>query len=275
MAARTLGFTEAKFKKWIKEGRGNGRNADYHPWLTVYDVPSLGRVHRVFGYKSQRTHHLLSDLELSVFLMLEWHREVEEVREQFPLQRDFTLSIAKEAGVSHPKVNGVNQYMSSDFLVNTTNPEEYKFVLQAKRSEELADARTTEKLEVERRYWEMKEVPFYLITERDIPKVITQNIDWLYPMQHQEEDLELSSQRLEFYAHHLGENPDKTVTAICKDLDIAYSLATGESLYEMRYLLAKRYFKFDIFIPTTRLKGADIIPGDMAMIQELYRVSNQ
>ena len=51
---------------------------DYKPWLTVRDVPSLGRSHRIFGHKSQRTHHLLSDLELAVFLLLEWHPDTED-----------------------------------------------------------------------------------------------------------------------------------------------------------------------------------------------------
>ena len=40
----------------------------YQPFVKVQDISSLGRSHRVFGHKSGRTHHLLSDLELSVFL---------------------------------------------------------------------------------------------------------------------------------------------------------------------------------------------------------------
>jgi hypothetical protein len=63
---------DLKFARWIKDGRGPGRGSDYKPWLTVRDVPSKGRSHRVFGHKSQRTHHLFSDLELAVFLFLEW-----------------------------------------------------------------------------------------------------------------------------------------------------------------------------------------------------------
>mgnify|MGYP000199114439 CR=1 FL=1 len=39
----------------------------YQPFVKVQDISSLGRSHRVFGHKSGRTHHLLSDLELSVF----------------------------------------------------------------------------------------------------------------------------------------------------------------------------------------------------------------
>ena len=58
-------------KKWIKEGRGKGSGKDYRPWLTVRDLPSQGRSHRVMGHLTQRTHHFLSDLELATFFLLE------------------------------------------------------------------------------------------------------------------------------------------------------------------------------------------------------------
>nr|MBF4275598.1 heteromeric transposase endonuclease subunit TnsA [Vibrio anguillarum] len=61
MAKSKYAPSETKYKRWIKEGRGNGCDSGYLPWITVRDVPSDGRSHRVFGHKSQRTHHLLSD----------------------------------------------------------------------------------------------------------------------------------------------------------------------------------------------------------------------
>lgn len=274
MAPKRKGQTEAQFEKWIGDGRGQGQHADYKPWLTVRDFPSLGRVHRVFGHKSGRTHHLFSDLELSVFLMLEWHSEVTQIREQFPLQRDLTRRLATEAGIKHVNVAGVDQYMSSDFLVNSSDEKEPKFAMQAKYRQDLSDERTIEILELERRYWREKSVPWYLITERDLPAVVAKNINWLYPAQ-REDSSELKLQQMEFYADHFAKNPNKTLIASCKALDAAYDLPLGESLYEIRGLLAKRYFTFDIFIPSTKLKLRDIEVGDLGFIQEAYRVSNQ
>ena len=53
-----------------KDGARGGirpvRNDANKPWLTVRDIPSEGRSHRIFGHKSQRTHHFLSDFELAV-----------------------------------------------------------------------------------------------------------------------------------------------------------------------------------------------------------------
>ncbi|GAA4895859.1 TnsA endonuclease C-terminal domain-containing protein [Ferrimonas pelagia] len=276
MASRRRGTTEAQFDKWVKEGRGSGQHAGYKPWLKVNDLPSQGRVHRIYGYKSRRTHHLLSDLELAVFLMLEWHPSVTQIREQFPLQRTLTRKLAKQAGIKHPCIAGVDQYMSSDFLVNSVEPDRPKFVLQAKYKEALEDPHTVEKLELERRYWRSKSLPWFLVTEKEVPQAVLRNIQWLYPAQHRSEsDVELDLQQIQFYAHHLEANPDKTLVAVCKKLDVAYDLSPGDSLFEMRQLLAKRYFKFDIGVPNTKLKAKDLQPGDLSHIREAYLVSNQ
>lgn len=275
MAQRNKGSTDTQFTKWVKEGRGQGLYSDYKPWLTVRDFPSLGRVHRVFGYKSGRTHHLLSDLELSVFLMLEWHTEVLQIREQFPLQRETTRQLAKDAGIKHPNIAGVDQFMSSDFLVDSNNKNESRFALQAKYAKDLQDSRTIEKLEIERRYWQEKALPWYLITERDVPAVITCNIKWLYPAQQQkEDDQELTLQQLDFYSACFAKNKNKTLVMICKELDTAYDLPLGQSLYEVRQLLAKRYFAFDIFKPVTKLHAQDLQAGELDVIREVYLVSN-
>jgi hypothetical protein len=275
MASRKYGNSDAKNKKWIKEGRGSGQNQDYKPWITVRDLPSDGRVHRIFGHKSQRTHHLLSDLELAVFLLLEWHQDVIQIREQFPLEIETTSQIAKDAGIVHPSQSGVKQYMSSDFLVNSHDKQQPKFALQAKYAEALDDARTAEKLELERRYWQLKEVPWYLITEQDIPETIIKNIKWLYPAQRDEVDIELLFQHIEYYDHHFSNNPNKNIIDICKSLDIAYELEIGESLAEVRHLLAKRCFTFDIFILAPKLKAHQLKKGTAKLLQEAYSVSNQ
>ena len=275
MASRKLGNSDAKNNKWIKEGRGSGQNTDYKPWITVRDLPSDGRVHRVFGHKSQRTHHLLSDLELAVFLLLEWHQDVIQIREQFPLEIETTSQIAQEAGIVHPSQSGVKQYMSSDFLVNSHDKQQPKFVLQAKYAEALDDARTIEKLELERRYWRLKEVPWYLITEQDIPQTVIKNIKWLYPAQRDEIDMEVLIQRIDYYDYHFSQNPNKNIIDICKNLDIAHELQVGESLAEVRHLLAKRCFTFDIFVLAPKLKAKQLKTGTVKLLQEAYCVSNQ
>ena len=268
-------ISEAKEQQWIKEGRGSGQGCNYKPWITVRDIPSEGRSHRVFGHKTQRTHHLLSDLELAVFLLLEWHTETTDVREQFPLRKEDTMALATEACINHPSSNGVMHTMSSDFLVNTSNALKPKFALQAKYTQAMQDPRTVEKLELERRYWRQKDVPWQVITEQDIPKIVFQNISWLYSAQRDDLNEEIMLDRHKFYTYQFQQHPEKTIIEIAKKLDVEYKLATGESLLEIRQLLARRYFLFNILIPTTKLIAADLQAGDMATFQEAHYVSNQ
>ncbi|WP_241176649.1 TnsA endonuclease C-terminal domain-containing protein [Citrobacter portucalensis] len=268
-------ISESKKQQWIKEGRGAGEGKDYKPWITVRDVPSEGRSHRVFGHKTQRTHHLLSDLELAVFLLLDWNIETIDIREQFPLRQEDTLALAFEAGIEHPALNGVMHIMSSDFLVNTSNTNLPKFVLQAKYTQAIQDPRTIEKLELERRYWQLKGVPWQLVTEQDIPKIVFQNISWLYPAQRDELSDEVIIDRQKFYSHQFQQHPNKTIIEIAKKLDVEYNLAVGESLLEIRQLLARRCFIFDILTPINKLKAANIKAGEMGTILEVLNVSYQ
>jgi len=178
--------------------------------------------------------------------LLEWSSDTEDIREQFPLRLEDTEAVAAEARIAHPEYRGRHQIMTSDFLVDTNNSEEPKYVLQAKYSESFQDARIIEKLEVERRYWLKKSVPWWLITEKNIPSTLFQNIKWLYPAQRDELEINNAHERVQFYTHYFNRNPHCSIIDIGKQMDTAYSLPIGQSFLEIRQLLASRYFLFDI-----------------------------
>ncbi len=267
--------SEAKNARWIKDGRGQGMGSDYKPWLTVRDVPSEGRSHRVFGHLTQRTHHLLSDLELATFLLLQWRKSTQDIREQFPLDVVITKQLCVEAGIRHPARNEVPQIMSSDFVVTSSEKENKLFALQAKYSSKLQDARTIEKLEVERRFWLKNQTPWYLVTEKQIPQVVFKNIEWLYSLQKQELTLQEESQYFEFYIDHVAQNEHLTIIDLSKKIDTAYSLEIGESLFQLRLLLARRYFHFDITIPYSKLRCSDLMSESLDTVVEVLHVSGQ
>ncbi|MDY0190835.1 MAG: TnsA endonuclease N-terminal domain-containing protein [Desulfuromonas sp.] len=275
MATKKYSNSDVKNQKWIKEGRGSGRGKDYLPWLTVRDLPSSGRSHRIFGHKSQRTHHLFSDLELAVFFYLEFEEDTVEIREQFPLRLEETRALAEKSGIAHPSYQGALQIMSSDFLVNTNSVAIPKFALQAKYSDALQDQRTIEKLEIERRYWQAKGIPWMIITEQEIPRVMFENIAWLYPALSEDITLLDISERVDFYSYQLSRKADLNIIEIAKSLDVAYELEPGQSLLEIRGLLARRCFLFDLLIPSRKLKPSDLKIGDIKGIMENLRVSNQ
>lgn len=169
MARRRYDITERRIAAWKKQGRGEGHGAAYKPWLTIQNVPSTGRSSRLLGVTTKRMHQLLSDIERGVCLALDGCEAVVDIREQFPLPREETIAIAAEMGVKHPKQGGVDVVMTTDFLVDVRQGMEIRLeAIAVKSSSALNDARTIEKLEIERRYWLRRGVTWRISTELDL-----------------------------------------------------------------------------------------------------------
>ena len=137
----------------------------------------------------------------------------------------------------------------SDFLIDTNMSHQPRIAIQVKISADLSNPRTIEKLELERRYWAKKNIPWYLLTEKQIPKIVIQNITWLYPAQVALDELESTLTMAAFYLNFFLQNPTLQISQAAMTLDQAYSLAPGESLQKIRSLLALRVFLFDITEP--------------------------
>ena len=140
MAGQRYGFDEQKIERFHKEGRGKGRGAEYKPWLTIHDVPSRGRSHRLQGIKTGRVHHLLSDLECNFFYLLDWSEPVTDIRERFPLEREATRRIAEGLGINHPidVATRTPLVMTTDFLIDVVRDERLTLMARTvKMSEDL------------------------------------------------------------------------------------------------------------------------------------------
>ncbi|TXJ02823.1 MAG: heteromeric transposase endonuclease subunit TnsA [Acinetobacter sp.] len=261
-------------QKWIKDGRGDGELSSYKPWLTVRDLSSRGRSHRVYGHKTKRTHHLLSDLELAIFLILEWNPLIQDIREQFPLRIEQTEEIADLNFIPHPAVRGIKQIMSTDFYVFSSDSINPRFSIQAKYHKDLEDTRTIEKLEIERRYWQSKKIPWQIITEQEIPKVVFDNIKWLYPVIRDDDHINLYDQ-IEFYVKQFHKYPNLSLINLAKKIDSSYDLEIGTSLSELRVLFAQRYFKFDLQLNYKDLVPPNIQLGDLTIWEEIRYAANQ
>ena len=145
MAKCTRTWNENVYRRYIREGRGQGTGADYKPWLTVRDFPSLGVVSRVKGQKTGRIYHLMSTNETSLFYSLDWSDDVLDIREQYPLLNlAEVIGIAEKARLRYPYDNksGFPYVMTSDFFVETTSG---VVVLSVKPSSELEKPRVLEK----------------------------------------------------------------------------------------------------------------------------------
>lgn len=167
-------------KKLMKEGRGQGLGSKYKPWLRIQDVPSLGRVSRIKGIRTERQHEFLSDLERNYFYILDYADDVLDIREQYPLLPiEETQYIAKSLGVEHPKdpKTGEDIVMTTDFLITRKIKEGTIDVARTiKPKSQLLDKRIIEKFEIERIFWENQGISWAIVTDEDIDKTIAQNI---------------------------------------------------------------------------------------------------
>ena len=184
-----------RVKDHIREGRGKGTGALYRPWLTVRTKGLNSNTWRPYG-KTGRAHHLLSNVEMGVFCLLEMSRIVRDIREQFPLlPMDETQRIASDLGCPHPRdcpfmdkrLGKVNLVMNTDFLVDLDDLPGLpaNVAISVKRAGALEQttprklANLLNKAEIERCYWAERGTPFLLVTEEDVPAVVRGNVDLL------------------------------------------------------------------------------------------------
>lgn len=273
--SKHIQLAEAAISRRFKEGRGSGSGRSYLPFLTVRDVPSKGRVHRLPSTTVGRVHHLLSDLEHEIFCLLDWRDDVDDIREQFPIPRDDSRRLADKLGIAHPSYGGVDQVMTTDFIVDqNVNGFTRRKAISAKYAEDLEDPRVLEKMELERSYWLEKGIPFAIVTEKEIPKMLVENIKWFRPYL---DDRELSAnEQKEYFSifHDMSEiYGNQKVAALTNRLDADYNSESGTHLAVLRHLLAQRAFTFDLEkISVKNLKFQDLVPSEFWLTEQYQYV---
>jgi hypothetical protein len=249
MAKRNNRWSEEKRNRFIKEGRGQGELSNYIPWLKIQDVSSKGNVTRLMGWKANRQHEFLSNLERDYFLLLEWEDSVVDIREQFHLNPEITWSIAEEKGIKHSFDNVTNTPidMTTDlFITVRKNNKTQYFARTVKPSKDLEDERVIEKFEIEREYWERKSIDWGIITEKELPRGLTGNILWVHNYYYldEQEDIDYSSLLRRLLI--INEGRTENLLAICNSFDEDNNLETGSALCYIRHFIARKYISIDM-----------------------------
>ena len=243
-------------EKMIKEGYGSGIGSEYKPWIKIQDVPSLGRVTRVKGIKTNRQHELLSDMERNYFYILEYSNNVKDIREQFPLlPQDDTISIADELGLRHPKnpETGEDIVMTTDFLITVFTEDGIKEVARTiKSKDDLLDKRILEKFEIERVFWKKRNIDWAIVTEEEIDKTIAHNISFIQGYRDiknvdgftELDSLEIQDLVYEFIRRIVDDK--RSVRAVSLEFDNDMNLESGCGLSIFKYLVINKIIEIDI-----------------------------
>jgi hypothetical protein len=255
MAKRSRKTDECTIARRQQEGRGQGHGATYKPWLTVQDVPSQGLTHRIQGWTTRRVHHLFSNLERDALYLLDWAEEVIDIREQYPLlPLEETQAIAEQIGVRHPTDPRTQHavVMTTDFLLDVQTGESiFQQARTAKPIDQLENRRVLEKLEIERRFWQARNVDWGIVTEHEIPPVQSANIRLLHGYQQVNERLPEPGRLTEVMNFLLDASRSRELGDIAVRCDQALRLVPGTALTVLYHLLATRQLMFNLAEPLT------------------------
>jgi hypothetical protein len=239
------------------EGVGEGHLGAYKPWIQVKDISSLGRSRRIWSAMTQRTHHLLSDVEYQLFVALEWQRDVFDIREQFPLDRCFTQDIARSLGITHPHypTTEVPMVMTVDFLVTVkTGSGTNLIAFNAKPAEEAEDQRSLLKLEIQREYFEQLGIEHHVVFSCEMPPNNIANIGDIREAPLRPDEAE---PRPGYFAdlcqRMLGDMPNRPkempLAAYCSEFDARFGCPTGAGIRVARILMWERTLVPDLSSP--------------------------
>lgn len=116
-----------------------------------------------------------------MFYVFEWSDVVVDIREQFPLlDLDLAMSIADEIGVNYPRdpVSDTPYVLTTDFMLFVN--QNGKLVQKARTVKLLKDVAresAAQKLELEKRYYAAKGIDWGLVTEKEIPRLLAENVE--------------------------------------------------------------------------------------------------
>ena len=270
MARRRYGLDEQKILRFGKEGRGLGAGSAYKPWFTVADVPSRGRSHRCFWWKTGRIHQLLSDIEFYVFLYLIWGliwellediREklpwpkdgtvwVEDIREQFPVPRRETVRIAKALNIRHPvdRQSRALWVVTTDLLVTMATSQWTGLIaIAAKVEEDLKKPTIWNSLQIEKSFWEARNVLWILITDTQVKTRIGRSLKWIFDGSENSFLItEVDRKIWEMLVQKRHSHPYAPIKKVCQALDYELSYKDGSALRSLRHLLACKVVTVDL-----------------------------
>ncbi len=159
----------------LKDGRGIITPDSYAAWKMANEAHSRGTACMLYDPVVGRTVHLLSQAEKKVYYLFRFDPHVDEIFEQFPLNKEIISGICKRCGFrSYASV------LSTDLLIRKTDGSFLAVSVKRSRNQFDPTKKSYEKLArrqiVERIYWENHNIPFRILFGDDIDDILAANI---------------------------------------------------------------------------------------------------
>lgn len=165
-------------KTKVLEKRGTSVLADYKPWIEVAEFGSVGTATIIIDWKTGRPVHLMSQGEAAIWYELRYDPNNIDIREQYPLNKEETMKIADRLGYKHPAdpKTGKLTTMTTDFLVTRSDSSKIAITVKTDFETLLNNSRTKEKFEIEKAYWEQRQIPLQFRPKSSVNKQYANNI---------------------------------------------------------------------------------------------------
>jgi hypothetical protein len=253
MARKNYAIRETTIQTFMKQGRGEGDGPSYQPWLTIRDVPSLGRSHRTRGCLTHRIHHTLSDGEQKLLLAFEMDPRTLDLREQYPMDRLETHRAALDLGYRPPATQDGTPYVMTIDLLVTQRDDSGEAVLRPltfKYSTDDLSPRDKEKLAIASLYWKRRGLHLEIVNETFYDEHAVHKwaqIRNFYDLEHTPGvDYALIRVVAEDLGHAIMTRPQQTLHSYCVNAAARTDAASQTVFDVVRHLLARRVFTTDL-----------------------------
>lgn len=252
--------TKSIVERWIKQGFGQGDGKTYKPLMYVRDVPSEGASSMVHSHVTGRTHHYLSRLEFYVHLLAEHCEQILDIREQYALLPwDETQTIAHKLGIRHPVVPNTSTptVLTTDLLLSLKRRDGIELIaVSVKPSSEL-DARSYEKLLLERLYWNRRGLTWVLASAENIPMTRAVNLAFFENALGNDEVVQARTNAVDFSGRFEAHwRPERLYIDILRDACAEFQLATNLGHNLLGSAVWKRLSRLDLDRVALRHDGA-------------------
>lgn len=217
--------------------------------LKVTTFSSKGRVTRIYSQKTNRIHHLQSDIQLNLFLILERCNSVIDIKENVEL-RNLEIIIANTDNLRLEKFTdnetGQLYQLHTNFLIKISKQGTYEQIaISVKSLSELQRKTVIEKMEAEQRYWKAKGIKFYLITEKEIDKKFVENIKWVREslIDNTVENKKEVAEKLYYF---MQKNTQRIIQEVLDEFEEENKVKKGMGLFALRYLIGNREIYIDM-----------------------------
>jgi hypothetical protein len=114
---------------------------------------------------------------------------------------------------------------------------------------ELERKTALERLEIERRYWQSKNIDWGIVTQKEIPVVKAKNIEWIHSSLYPADERGFTDEEVDYYCNAFIEKLAGSNTSIrdfATRFDRLFNLDTGSGVYIFKHLIALKRIMVDM-----------------------------